>query len=141
MARTMTPTTEQPAIALPTGPLLATMLGTSLLTGGLFALASWALGRDEAAAGLAAAAVVAFCTIAGLLAIAPWKRRPLQMWLSAWLGQMLLRLALMAVTTWLLYSATSLAAMPLALAVGVTYLVTVVSEAAVLRRCLSGAAR
>ncbi len=137
----MTPTTEQPAVALPTGQLLATMVGASLTSGGLFAAACWAVGRGDPAAGPAAAAVVAVSTSAGLLAIAPWKRRPVQMWMSVWLGQTLLRVAIMAVSTWLLYSATSLAAWTLALAVGVTYLVTVLSEGLVLARFLPKAAR
>lgn len=138
MASPMTPATEQPGVALPAGKLLGAALAASLAAGGLFAAASWATGRGEPAAGLGAAAIVAACTVGSLVAITPWKRRPVQLWMSMWLGQMLLRLVVTPIATYLLYSATSLAALPLA--VGITYFVTVVSEAVVLKRCLVKAA-
>jgi hypothetical protein len=141
MAGTMTPSTEHTAVALPSGLLLGTVAGASLLAGSAFAAASWVLGRGEPVAGLAAAALVAVTTVAGLLAITPWKRRPIATWIAMWQGQTLLRLLVTPIGAWLLYSATSLELVPLALAVGLTYFLTVVSEAVVLRRSFPGAPR
>ena len=53
-------------------------------------------------------------------------------WISCWIGGSILRLLLIPAATYLLYSATSLNATALALSVGLTYVVTLFAEAAVL---------
>jgi hypothetical protein len=124
-----------PALSLPTGRLLATLLGACVLVGGGWAAVVAATGGEPglARSGLLGGGIVAVCSTAGLLAIGPWKQRPVPLWISLWLGQTVVRLLLTPLVAWLLYSAApATAPMPLAVAVGLTYLVAVVSEATVL---------
>ncbi|MHC4415769.1 MAG: hypothetical protein ACYS0G_10835 [Planctomycetota bacterium] len=129
---------DRPAIPLPTSLLLGSVLGTSAVVGGAWAASAWALGRGDADAvpGLLAAGIVGLCTAGGLLSILPWRARPVSTWITLWLAQTVVRLLLTPVLTFLLYSATSFNATPLFVAVGVTYLAAVVSEAGVLARYL-----
>jgi hypothetical protein len=129
---------DQPVIPLPTSRLLGAVLGTSALVGLIWILISAVLGHEGqiVLAGLAAAIIVGACTAAGLLVITPWRPRPVSQWVSLWLAQTVVRLLVTPLVSFLLYSAAPLGAIPLALAVGLTYLAAVLSEAGVVRRYL-----
>ncbi|MHC4989956.1 MAG: hypothetical protein ACYTGC_03155 [Planctomycetota bacterium] len=139
----MTTTTSQsnePCLALPTGTLLAIAVAVPALLGAAWWLGAGLIGRPEAAsAGVAGAAVTATATLLGTLVMTPWITRPIGLWTSIWMAGTVVRLLLAPLGTILLYSATPLDATSLAIAVGATYLVTLLTEAGVLARFIDRA--
>lgn len=124
-----------PQAALPGGRMIATVVtcGAAVVLGWLIAmfLKDWPAGTMSS--GLLGAGVVVAFAIAGTLLISPWKVRPVSAWMTWWLGLTVFRLFLTPVGAWVLYSAASSGLNPkaFALAVGLTYLTTVVAEALV----------
>lgn len=126
------PVTE-PSMSWPTLRLLGTIATVAVLSAGGWVIA--AIGFDDrglATAGVAAAIIVGGFGLLGILIVGPWKQRRMSAWISYWIGGSVLRLLLIPAATYLLYSATSLNATALALSVGLTYVVTLFAEAAVL---------
>ncbi len=125
---------EEPVLAWPAWRLIGTIAGAAALSaGGWLAaprLGPWAPG--VAVAGVAGAVLGGGLAFVVLLVVRPWKMRPLSTWMNFWIGGTVLRLLLVPAATYLLYSATSLSATPLALSVTLTYLLTLFAEAAVL---------
>lgn len=113
-----------------------------LAAGAAWALAGWLgpWGLETAAAGAAGAGLVAVLAAACLLCLQPWKVRPISEWMNWWMGGTLLRLIAVPAATYLLYSATSFSALALILGVGLTYVVTLLAEAAVLAQHVRRAA-
>jgi hypothetical protein len=97
-------------------------------------------GPERALAGLAGAGVTLVCTVGSMVAIGPWVVRPVGIWMTLWLAGTVIRLLLAPLGTFLLYSATPLDAPALGISVGLTYLLTLLCEAAVLARYMSRAA-
>jgi hypothetical protein len=128
--------TEQPIVFLPARLLLAAVLLPTLAVGSAWTAAAAALGSGSPYAGLLAAAIVALCTTAGLLAIRPWKPRPAALAITLWLLQTVIRLLATPLLAYLLYSATSLGAAPFFAAVGLAYIAAVLTETCVLTRHL-----
>ena len=131
-----TPRTEEAAIAWPTGLLVVVPVGVAGMAAVVWALVGW-LGPwtiDAGVAGVAGSAIVAVVTVASLIAMGPWRTRPISTWMQLWLAGTVVRLLTVPVVTYVLYSATSLRAAPLALGVGLTYVLTLIAEAAVLAR-------
>ncbi len=125
---------EEPVIAWPGWRLIGTIAGAAALSAGAW-LAAPQLGPWDSGvgvAGVAGAVLVGGLAIVVLLVVRPWKMRPLSAWMNFWIGGTVLRLLLVPAATYLLYSATSLSATPLALSVTLTYLLTLFAEAAVL---------
>lgn len=124
------------SLKLPTAQLMVLVPLSALITGGLWAAIISMLGYDTATitAGAAGSAVVAAVMLISVLVLTPWKSRPMDLWMTVWFGGLVLRLVATPVGAFLLYSATSLPAEPLALAVATAYLVTVLTETAVLAR-------
>ncbi len=125
---------EEPVLAWPGWRLIGTIAGVAALCAGAW-LAAPRLGPWDtgvAVAGVAGAVLVGGLAIVALLVVRPWKMRPLGTWMNLWMGGTVLRLLLVPAATYLLYSATSLSATPLALSVALTYLLTLFAEAAVL---------
>lgn len=124
------------AIALPTLQLLLFVPLAAAIVGGSWAGIVKMLGysNETAVAGLAGAGVVAVVTLASVLVMTPWKRRPMDLWMTFWLAGTVVRLLVTPIAAFLLYSAALLPAEPLALAVATAYLVTVLTETAVLAR-------
>jgi hypothetical protein len=128
----------EPVVSLPTAAMLAVGILVPLLAGGTWWLAA-TLGPWTAAAalaGLAGAAATAVATIVSTLVIGPWHERPVSLWMSIWLGGTVVRLLLTPALAFLLYSAAPLSPTALAGSVGITYLVTLLSEVAVIARHL-----
>ncbi len=125
-------------VSLPTSRLLGAVVGTSMGVGAVWAAIAWGIGRSgmEILAGPAGAAVVAVAGGAGLMAIMPWRKRLLSLWISIWLGQTLVRMILAPSLAYLLYSAASFPGPSLWLAVGSTYVIAVFVEAGILARFL-----
>lgn len=135
---TMTPTmiADEPTLSLPTVPVVAAVLGGSAASAGGWWAVTAMLGSDQATlvAGLAGAAVVGVVGVVAVLVLAPWRSRPVSFWWTLWLAGTVLRLLATPAVTFLLYSATSLSAVPLTLSVAVTYLVALFAETAVIAR-------
>lgn len=116
--------------------LLTVVPAAALVTG----LAWYAVTRlvgpwqDAALTGLMGAIVVAAVAAVSVVAMTPWKRRPMADWMSWWLAGTVVRLLVTPACAFLLYSAARLEAEPLALSVATAYLVTVLTETAVLAR-------
>ena len=124
----------EPMLALPSRTLFATVGGVSLLCGIGWAAVSLVLGQttETVTSGVIGAAITAAVSLLAVLVMTPWKTRPMTAWMTMWLGGTVLRLLVTPALTWLVYSAASLSAKPLALSVAVTYVLTLLSEAAVL---------
>jgi hypothetical protein len=134
-------------MALPTGSLLAAACGGSAAAGIAWALVVWLGGRagwgigstwgpGHAIAGLVAAGIVALIATMVLLALGPWKVRPLGTWMTLWLAGAVGRLILTPLAAFLVYSAAPLSATALFLGVGITYVSALLAEVSVLTRCL-----
>ncbi len=136
MTATLTDTRE-PTFTLPTGRLLVTVCAVAAAAAAAWTFVTALLGPpDTIAAGFAGATVVAVVTIGSVLAIRPWKRRPVSAWTTLWLAALIGRLVLTPAIAYLLYSATPLGLMPLMLSVAVAYVVVQISEAAALASSL-----
>lgn len=125
---------QELVLAWPGWRLIGTIAGVAALCASAW-LAAPRLGpwdAEVAVAGVAGAVLVGALTIVALLAVWPWKVRPMSTWMNLWIGGTVLRLLLIPAATYLLYSATSLSATALALSVGLTYVLTLFAEAAVL---------
>ena len=125
---------QELVLAWPGWRLIGTIAGVAALSASAW-LAAPRLGpwdAEVAVAGVAGAVLVGALAIVVLLAVWPWKMRPMSTWMNLWLGGTVLRLLLIPAATYLLYSATSLSATALALSVGLTYVLTLFAEAAVL---------
>lgn len=125
---------KEPTIALPTGRMVGSIVGLSILTATGWMAVVWVghLGSDAGEAGLAGAAVVAVVSVAASLLMRPWRPRLVSWWVSWWLGGILGRLLITPAAAYLLYSATSLSGTPLMLSVATTYVIVQCGEAAVL---------
>lgn len=129
---------DEPVVALPTAALIA----TTMLIPATTAIVWWAVAAlagttaPVALAGPLGAGVAGLAALASLLAIGPWKTRPLGLWMSFWLAGALVRLLLTPLLAYLIYSAARLDASALGIAVGATYLLTLLSETAVLSGCM-----
>ncbi len=122
---------REPVTALPTRRLLAAIALSGLAAAGIWAGAVVATGRHGLVAeGAAGAGVVSVVSAASVLAIRPWRPRPMGDWTGPWLGGILLRLLLTPALAWLVYSATPLSLVPLMLSVAVAYVTVQISEAA-----------
>lgn len=122
---------REPVTALPTRRLLAAIGLAGLAAAGSWAAAVAATGRaDLIAAGAAGAGLVAVVSASSVLAIRPWKPRPMGDWTGPWLGGIVLRLLVTPALAWLVYSATPLSPVPLMLSVALAYMVVQISEAA-----------
>jgi len=138
-----TPTTDEPAIRLPSarlfGAVAAATLGVALAWAGVSAV----LAPDSGVllSGLLGVAVVGVVSLGGVFVMTPWKTRPVGVWMSVWMGGSVFRLLLTPLAVYLLYSAASpdLAVRPLGLAVGLAYLATLLTEAVVLASSLKKA--
>lgn len=130
------PLANEPVISLPTARLLGAVTVAAAITGSLWVGVTLMLGQASAVqtAGLVAAAIVAAVTIAGLLAITPWKTRPISAWMTFWLAGMVIRMLATPALTFLLYSAIPLNAPALTLSVAIVYLVVLMTEAIVVAR-------
>ncbi len=131
-----TPTTRdgdsEPLVTWPTARLVMVTAGVPVLCGAIWALCGrLGGGPGIAPAGAAGAALVGVFSLAGALAVAPWKARRLSTWASIWMGGSVARLVLLPLATALLYSATSFGLAVLALAVGLTCFLTLLAEAVV----------
>jgi hypothetical protein len=135
-------TSNEPTLAMPAGRIVAAILVAAGMTGSGWVGITLALGKDVAVqtAGLAGAALVAIVGVLGVLAMAPWKHRPISMWMTFWLAGTLVRMLATPALTFLLYSAAPLNAMALTLAVAVAYLIVLLTETAVIARSVGRAA-
>lgn len=126
--------TEDPTLALPTLRLLAALVtaGAGTALGWLAVVRVAGYGGDVAAAGAAGSALVVGVSAASLLAILPWRVRPVSSWVNAWLAAIVLRLVLTPAMAYLLYSAAPLSGTPLLLSVATAYVIVQICEAAVL---------
>jgi hypothetical protein len=64
-----------------------------------------------------------------VLAMTPWKTRPMTDWWTMWLGAMVLRLLATPALAYLLYSAAPLSPEAMCLAVAASYLAALLAEA------------
>jgi hypothetical protein len=130
-------------IALPWRLLVWCMLAAGLIIAGLWAgvVAARSMSSDILLSGIAGVGVSLAMTLLGVLIMTPWKRRLAIDWMTMWLAGTVFRVLATPAAAFLLYSAASprLASKPFGLAVAVTYLVVLLSEAAILaqhfRRC------
>ena len=128
------PSSKEPTIALPTGRMVWSIVGLSILTAVGWMAVVWIgrLGNEAGTAGVAGAAIVAVVSVAASLLMRPWRPRLLSWWVSWWLGGILIRLLITPAAAYLLYFATSLSGTPLMLSVATTYVIVQCGEAAVL---------
>lgn len=122
-------TLDEPTISLPTGRLLAALVGTGAVTA-----AAWALlaTGDARTAGLVGTAGTLVVLVASLLIVGPWKTRAMGDWMNAWMGVLVLRMLCTPLVAWLLYSATPLDGQAFALAVAAAFLPATFVEAGLL---------
>jgi hypothetical protein len=135
---------NEPVIALPVRSLSAATACAGAASAAVWAAAALVVGAEAAALwnGLAAVAAVTVVTAASLLIMTPWKRRPVGLWMSYWLGATLFRLVAAPAALYLIYSAAPQPqAKALALAAGLAYCAILFTEAAVLARRLPAATR
>lgn len=138
--RTMTipaatsPMSDEPAIALPTGRLLAAASGAAIAVGGGWVVVALIVGAAPpmVRVGLWSAAIVMVAMTAGLLVIAPWRTRPIGLWMSLWLGGTLVRLIVAGGLAYVLYSATQVSEWSVLAGVGGAYFLALISEVIVL---------
>lgn len=90
--------------------------------------------RSAALTGQLGSVVVAVVAALAIVAMTPWRPRPMIDWMTWWLAGTVVRLLVTPAGAFLLYSAARLEAEPLTLSVAMTYLVTVLTETAVLAR-------
>jgi hypothetical protein len=124
---------REPVLALPTGRLVGVTLAACALSGSgssLLAQLVWK-GQVSAMVGPAAGMLVTVAMLIGLLAIMPWKPRPVGIWPTLWLASTVLRLLLTPVLTYLLYSAAPFSAAALAINVVVAYALALAGEVTV----------
>ena len=109
---------NEPCLSLPTSRLVTSIALAAALTGSTWVGVAVILRQSSGAqmAGLLAAAVVAIVAIGGILAIGPWKTRPVGTWMSLWLAGMVIRMLATPAITFLLYFAVPVNAAALALA-------------------------
>ncbi len=132
-------TNNDPTLALPTQRIIGAILLAAAFTGSAWVGVTLVLKKDSSVqtAGLVGAAVVAVVCVLGLLAIIPWKPRPISMWMTMWLFGTVVRLFATPALTFLLYSAVPLNAMALTLSVALAYLTVLLTETAVIARHVS----
>lgn len=120
--------------ALPLGSMLGATVGIPGLTAAVWAIVTGAGDRGAAvvAAGVWGAAIVAAVGAGVLLLMRPRTPRPALAWTTIWLAGTAARLLLTPALGYLLYSATSLPATPLLLAVAVAYVLALFGEAALI---------
>ncbi len=138
------------AFSLPTMKLVAgVVMASAAVAGGWMGLA--AMGVFEAwersaggagsagEAGVAGTAVVLVMVLAGIAILMPWKRRESADWMLWWMGATVFRVLVTPIAAYLLYSApfAGWEARPFALAVGLAYLATLFTEAAILARSVN----
>ena len=125
---------DEPSVAWPTWRLLGAIALVAVVAVTAWAVAAWLgpWGPGVFAAGATGVAIVAVVTAASMLALVPWKARPISSWMQWWMGGSLMRLIVVPAVTYLLYSAASLSAGALMLGVGLTYVLTLFAEAVVL---------
>ncbi len=121
-------------LSLPFARMIAVSTFAAAIAGGAWTLGAAIAGLDwnEAVVGAFGALITAVAMAAGLLVIGPWVARPISLWMTLWLGAMIVRFGLALGFSWLLYSASH--AIPWAMLVGVggVYFAALVSEVAVL---------
>jgi glucan phosphoethanolaminetransferase (alkaline phosphatase superfamily) len=139
---------NEPVLSLPTSRLVTAVALAAAMTGSIWVGVCLILRQSSGVqiAGLLAAAVVLAVSIAGILAITPWKTRPISTWMTLWLAGMVIRMLATPAITFVLYFAVpaptpgdSGGAAALALAVALVYLVVVLTEAIVVARHVSKA--
>ena len=125
---------SEPSIALPTGLLLASVCGSAMATSFGWLAVVWVggFGWEVGVAGPAGAAVVAGVGVVAVVAMQPWRSRPVISWVTIWLAAIVGRLLLTPAAAFLLYSAAPLGGTPLLLSIAITYVIVQVCEAAVL---------
>lgn len=99
----MPPHTVQ-TTSIPLIPLLMRVVGAVALGAGGWSLAAWASGW-EVLPGALGAVVVGVASVAGLLAIQPWKVRGVDVWGFIWLGGSLLRMVVSVIAIGVVYLA------------------------------------
>jgi hypothetical protein len=131
---------NEPVLALPTSRLLTAVVLAAALTGATWVGVCLILHQSSGVqyAGLIAAAVVAMVSLGAILAMMPWRSRPISSWMTLWLAGMVIRMLAVPAITFLLYfaapapgSSGSSGGAVLALAVAAAYLVVVLTEAIV----------
>lgn len=132
----------EPEIAVPGRPFVAACALTPLVGGALWAVGATGLGysREIVATGVAGAAVVLVVSLATVMVVSPWKRRPASMQMTMWLAGTVMRFLATPALAFLLYSAAPLDGKALTLSVGVVHLATLITEATVMSRLLGRAA-
>ena len=127
---------REPIMSLPMGVLLGAVIG-----GGAVSLALWWAGANILAPARAtelwptALGGIILCTIIyglTLLAMMPWKQRPMGDWMTYWLGATVLRLMVTPLATFLLYSAAPGDLRTLGLSVALSYVICLFMETAAL---------
>jgi len=130
--------TGEPTIALPTRRLLLVSAAAAMIVGGgwfgVSMLAGFALA--DSMAGVYGAAIAIVAMTAGLLAVGPWVARPISLWMTLWLGAMMVRFIIAIVLAWLLYSASPASPWALLAGVGGAYFAALLSEVVVLAGCM-----
>jgi hypothetical protein len=135
----LTAANSEPTLTLPTGRIIAAMLLAAAFTGSAWVGIALALKMDATVqtAGLVGVAIVAVVCVLGLLAITPWKPRPVSTWMTLWLAGTVLRLFATPALTFLLYFAAPLNALAVTLSVALAYLIVLLTETAVIARHVS----
>jgi hypothetical protein len=127
-------TNNDPTLAMPTGRIVVGILLAAALAGSGWVGVALALKQPAGVqtAGLMGAAVVALVAVLGVLAMTPWKVRPIGSWMTLWLAGTVVRMLATPAFTFLLYSAVPQNAMALTLSVAVAYLTVLLTETAII---------
>lgn len=125
--------TNEERVTLPGARLLAWTGGIGAACAGawLAACVAGPWGDATLRTGLIGIGAVTLLAMLGILAINPWKARPVATWMTVWLALTVFRLLGTPVVIFVLYSASSPALLPtpLALSVGIAYMATLFAEA------------
>ncbi len=123
-------TSAEPTIALPALRMVAAIVASAVGAAVLWTIAALVTGERVIGEGAAGAGVVLVVGVLGVVAIRPWKVRPVSAWTSLWLAAMVGRLVLTPLAAWLVYSAAPLEMAPFMLAVAASYVIVQLTEAA-----------
>ncbi|MBX3373293.1 MAG: hypothetical protein KF817_05610 [Phycisphaeraceae bacterium] len=119
-----------PEFALPTARLVAVVWTSTAFAGAAWTLVMLMRGATgwDLATGALGALVVGLGATTGLLAIRPWRPRPLDRWPAVWMGASGVRLLVTLGIGLLLYSATPSGTVHLWFSVAIAYAATLVGE-------------
>lgn len=116
-------------VSLPTRQVMLAMLGMAVVLTAIVAAAAWIMGTPaDLSSALAGSGVATAASLVGVLAIRPWRARPIIRWPLSWLAGSGLAFIAAIVGSYLLYSATPLGSDWLWVSMAATYFAVLLAK-------------